>query len=471
MKNNSGIESVAIKKLFTNRNVSLNLSDGVRIIVGENGLGKTTILNILNEILNGNVENIVDFPLDAVEVKFSGLDSPFIFSRSRMQEFLKMRRNILVDLDGDGVDSFISLLIKVLPGLPEPLGRLEIDRIVTDILAGNPSVKAQMEAYNVSPERYLTDWIVGFTDVFSFKAQIKSRELDIVFLPTYRRIEADLKKIVPPSKTMRQSARKGYPVDSVALTPSMLEDRIFTQKSPMKFGMKDISSRIGVLLDNISSESIKGYNEVSTRMIARLLDPDKDALDTAGINPGQIEIVLERLRPNMPEKEYTQLKKAVRQGDLSANKDLAYYLISLSDVYERTKEFDDKLTAFRDTVNTFLYDKEFRYDKNHVRFELFFRDDNQDSNPIPIQKLSSGEKQLVALFAMAYLSVGGNLVFIIDEPELSLSLTWQKLLLPSLRNAPNTAMIIAATHSPFIFDNDLKQFTIGGVEYVSPVTD
>lgn len=45
------IKSVEISGLFGNKNVKLSLADEVNIFVGENGLGKTTILNIINGIL------------------------------------------------------------------------------------------------------------------------------------------------------------------------------------------------------------------------------------------------------------------------------------------------------------------------------------------------------------------------------------------------------------------------------------
>ncbi|MCS5980254.1 ATP-binding protein [Klebsiella pneumoniae subsp. pneumoniae] len=44
----------------------------------------------------------------------------------------------------------------------------------------------------------------------------------------------------------------------------------------------------------------------------------------------------------------------------------------------------------------------------------------------------------------------------IDEPELSLSLEWQEHVLVDIVNSPSVTQILAITHSPFVFNNELK---------------
>ncbi|MDE7108353.1 MAG: ATP-binding protein, partial [Muribaculaceae bacterium] len=114
----------------------------------------------------------------------------------------------------------------------------------------------------------------------------------------------------------------------------------------------------------------------------------------------------------------------------------------------------------------FLFDKEFRYDESHVRIGLYFRSDRNNASEISLDKLSSGEKQIIALMAAAYLSIGKRHAFIMDEPELSLSLIWQRRLLPELVGSGNCSLLLVATHSPFVFDNEMRRFTSGTDEYV-----
>jgi len=77
--------------------------------------------------------------------------------------------------------------------------------------------------------------------------------------------------------------------------------------------------------------------------------------------------------------------------------------------------------------------------------------------PIPLDALSSGEKQMVSLFARMYLYPKRKVV-LIDEPELSLSIDWQRGILIDVLLSPNCEQVVAITHSPFVFDNSLEPF-------------
>lgn len=63
--------------------------------------------------------------------------------------------------------------------------------------------------------------------------------------------------------------------------------------------------------------------------------------------------------------------------------------------------------------------------------------------------LSSGEKQLLSF--LAYNAFMQNAIFIIDEPELSLHVDWQRQLFPTLLKQGTSNQFIVATHSPFIY--------------------
>jgi hypothetical protein len=76
--------------------------------------------------------------------------------------------------------------------------------------------------------------------------------------------------------------------------------------------------------------------------------------------------------------------------------------------------------------------------------------------PLELRQLSSGEKQIVSLFTHVYLGRVSELTVLIDEPELSLSVPWQKRLLPDIRASQRCRFLAAVTHSPFIYDNELR---------------
>ena len=56
--------------------------------------------------------------------------------------------------------------------------------------------------------------------------------------------------------------------------------------------------------------------------------------------------------------------------------------------------------------------------------------------------------------ARLYLSDKQKIV-LIDEPELSLSLDWQRKVLPDIIKSEMVVQLLAITHSPFIFENEL----------------
>jgi predicted ATP-binding protein involved in virulence len=78
------------------------------------------------------------------------------------------------------------------------------------------------------------------------------------------------------------------------------------------------------------------------------------------------------------------------------------------------------------------------------------------NNPIELEDLSSGEKQIISLMAHMYLDHTKKKIVLIDEPELSLSLEWQEHVLVDIANSPSVLQLLAITHSPFVFNNDLK---------------
>lgn len=63
--------------------------------------------------------------------------------------------------------------------------------------------------------------------------------------------------------------------------------------------------------------------------------------------------------------------------------------------------------------------------------------------------LSAGEKQMLSF--LCYNAFSDNTTIFIDEPELSLHIDWQRLLLPTLLDQGTGNQFFIATHSPFIY--------------------
>ena len=73
----------------------------------------------------------------------------------------------------------------------------------------------------------------------------------------------------------------------------------------------------------------------------------------------------------------------------------------------------------------------------------------EEDGAIESDKLSAGEKQLLSFWC--YNAFSENTAIFIDEPELSLHVDWQRLLLPTLLEQETGNQFFVATHSPFIY--------------------
>ena len=93
--------------------------------------------------------------------------------------------------------------------------------------------------------------------------------------------------------------------------------------------------------------------------------------------------------------------------------------------------------------------------------------ESENGKRLPLSSLSSGEQhELVLLYDLLF-RVPSNTIVLIDEPELSLHIAWQKRLLPDLLEiaALSNFDALVATHSPFVIgDRDDLMVGLGDVE-------
>lgn len=104
----------------------------------------------------------------------------------------------------------------------------------------------------------------------------------------------------------------------------------------------------------------------------------------------------------------------------------------------------------------FGIDKYFDYNQSTLNLDIILNEEYLEDKKriIRLTQLSSGEKQIISLFSKLYLESDDKSIVIIDEPELSLSLRWQQMLLPDIMRTANCDLLITVTHSPFIFENE-----------------
>jgi predicted ATPase len=130
-----------------------------------------------------------------------------------------------------------------------------------------------------------------------------------------------------------------------------------------------------------------------------------------------------------------------------ANSFKTHALVQLYEkLQERRKVIFEPIDKFLRVVNSLLEPQ--KYVSISAQNELIVI--NRNDKRIEIEDLSSGEKQLLIILGQALLQESGQFVYIADEPELSLHIDWQERLTTSIAELNKNAQIIFATHSPDI---------------------
>ncbi|WP_068913031.1 AAA family ATPase [Acinetobacter sp. WCHAc010034] len=83
-------------------------------------------------------------------------------------------------------------------------------------------------------------------------------------------------------------------------------------------------------------------------------------------------------------------------------------------------------------------------------FLCFYLENNKT---ISYDSLSSGERQVIYIFTKVINANENNALILMDEPEISLHLSWQEMLLSEIRKVNKNSQIIIVTHSPAIVMN------------------
>ncbi|MCF0265468.1 ATP-binding protein [Acinetobacter guillouiae] len=113
---------------------------------------------------------------------------------------------------------------------------------------------------------------------------------------------------------------------------------------------------------------------------------------------------------------------------------------------ENSKEYTKKLI---DSLNSMFKESNKNvFIKNN---KLYFSIGNGKN--IEYRSLSSGERQLIYIFIKVLNALENNALILMDEPEISLHLSWQEKLITEIRNLNNKSQIIIVTHSPAILMN------------------
>ena len=295
----------------------------------------------------------------------------------------------------------------------------------------------------------------------------------VLYLPTYRRVEAALDSLLTQDGR-NGSARRGR-----------AEHDLSFENGIIHFGMTDVADAISAKTEHLKSFSLQEQIELTQGYLHSVLRSEYlevEPAELANISEDQISAVLMRIDSStLSEDEKRQVTKIVldARGSETSGKDLSenqkiilHYFTRLQNFYRKLQHEEEQISEFCDMCNKYLRRKQIVYDKStySCRIELHDRPgdshDGREPFEINLESLSSGEKQIVGLFSKLILEDVEDLFVIIDEPEISLSMDWQATLLPDVTRTRNYGSLVAATHSPFVFDNELRDYAHGLNEFM-----
>lgn len=433
----SKLKLFEINNLFNQFNVRLPLDEKVNIFLGENGMGKTTILNCLYYVLSGNIEKLNNIIFDAISLTFIDGEkisinhndissyvedyiydnSPYRRRRARFESLFSIKEleniNKLIE-EGSNEDELKKYYFKVsdIFGMPPTMARRELERYILQRYRKNNTTKAD------------------FNNVIEFKKKVEEKiDEEILYFPTYRRIEEDMSNL-------------GIDIE---------KDRVKSRL--IQFGMTDVEKNIEALLQTIKSVAITGFAKMTGVLLKQYLNGELSDFENYKIEQNKLIIALARIGDQIEERDKQRIIELVDNSDIynRENRYLLNLIKNLIDSYERQNMYDERVKTFCSICNNYLNGKKYIYDETNVELGIY---KDKAKKPIGIQNLSSGEKQIISVFSKLYIENIEKCIILFDEPELSLSIKWQNMFLPDVVNSGKCSTLIAVTHSPFIFDNE-----------------
>lgn len=449
MKKNR-ITRLKIEKLFGYQDLDIDFNSRVKILIGENGLGKTTVLNMIYFLLDRKFEKLHEIKFHSIELSFSNnrkisftyIDLTYYLDRPKKYQSGQFYQILSKQLNKKDVDE-LKFIIE-----SNKISSAERNLIISDKLK---RIGVKIEA----PSQYIIENIKKLISEFeAIRFQQIIEQLDnevqskILYFPTFRRIESQFSSL---SSKSRENLFEEYPF----LNNDEL-DKLYN-KDVIQFGMDDVSNRISNITSEITQKSLIGFSNITGDLLGQLSKGFPNSLNRKRKDNGKLKIILDRVGDRISEIDKENIINYIKSGE-TANKGLLYLIDKLIELYDDQESLDKAIKEFRDTCNSYLKRKSFVYDESKVSLNIF-RDNTTEK--VELDYLSSGEKQIVSLFSKIYLEKEENYIVLFDEPELSLSIFWQEKLLPDIINSEKCNFLLAVTHSPFIYNNSLEGFAIG----------
>ena len=224
--------------------------------------------------------------------------------------------------------------------------------------------------------------------------------------------------------------------------------------------------RTKVILDSKTGE--KNSQAIFTDIIKNVFKPNEAIrkATTKGELIKQIEIIERNVQPYISlalietfdsktiKTTINQSKNATQLRNLRTI--LAPYIESINAKLAALEKLKDVIYLFLDSINQYFTNKVISFNLTNG-----FTLSQKGGDEIDFNLLSSGEKQLLLLFINTITAADVATIFIIDEPEISLNIKWQRNLIDTLLkfSVDKNIQYIISTHSIELLTANIKNVT------------
>ena len=403
-------------------------NDMVTVVYGDNGSGKTTYLRAINAFLSQDssyldaisVKKIVcDFLYDDVEETYD--DNGFLVARDILSE--NNEGNVVVEkIDGQfdwsqfEQSSLIktkSLSLGVERGVATQQARIDPDVILhyflhprnRDRFQTHPGLKPSgLHELADDMSRHIRSWQVN-------SRQARRSEL------SFDSSHVNLQNI--KLENVEQILLEHYRF-ARDFTTKQIQDALF---NTLAYAVSDENEDV---LDVSREDFVSALKSSRLRLVEALSDNSKNEFKN---------LIIEKLKALSAEGSYDAIFEKVL---------LRALLWNMMDSLKLEKMLLSSINLLAEKFNSYLIDeKELKILDNKVFIAV-------DGRELPVSDLSSGERHILTFLTLVLFQGRQRNFLIIDEPEISLNIKWQRELMGLLHNlAPNT-QIIVASHSPVL---------------------
>jgi len=427
-----------IEKLFGRFNYDIEFkARGVTIITGPNGYGKSTILKCLEVLSENSDEEVL---LYFGKLNFEKIEILLEKSNQKIS-IIKNKNEIIINEIAFPIRSFLQRSAII----DQQMGRVNRDRSFS---WKNKDMYANEQLY--FKDMYANEQLY-FKEAFDNNICIDNDaylyETENVKRFTKRNFDI-MRQIKKTIAQIKKAMGSIYFIEEQRLIMQKFDNR--NRINNVVNVIEELPFKFQNLIRSVSSNYSAIANELDSTYPYRLFNTE------SGINEEEYK----RNMIEMKEKFEKLSKYDISEMQYSDNvlfktehaKALKIYFEDFNVKYKVYEDFVKKLDLFTDIVNSRLTFKKIKISRKDG---IVIIDENCVDNSLSLNQLSSGEKQEIVLFYDLIFGVSNNVLLLIDEPEISLHIGWQKMFMDDLLKIVEYKglKVIVATHSPQIINN------------------